>query len=197
MAFKMTGHSLKGFKQRAPKYTMERATDVPTAGGGTSEHTTFIHNKKGTETDYQTHTLPDGSTEVIKRKYNTEAGEDGSRLKSEKVMNPVVADRQQMRKFGKSGFNQKDIDPKIKLANIEENQQTAYNSGDDESAAKLGMEYDKLYAELKANGSLDAQVYGGGYSDDQKQTVSSDSTKTTKPKFGGGYGDDPNVKGGY
>jgi hypothetical protein len=64
----------------------------------------------------------------------------------------------------------------LTLPKIEALQERAYNQGDTAQANYWSKQYDQMHKQLVKDGKLNVK---------------------TKPKFGGGWSDNPNVKGGY
>ena len=189
MAFKMKGHALPGFKQR----------DVVNASNiGNLKIKSQSDDAARAEMSRLDGEIANATTTEARDSLNTLHTSAGLSLSNSFINNPNS--RKTIPK--PSGLPQKTGDnagednaddgtnylrPELSLGELEELEHAAYVAGDTAQAKYFGNQF----AEVKA------AMIKGGQMNTKKEGESSPTSGHQTLKFGGGYGDDPNVKGGY
>lgn len=191
MAFRMKGHSLPGFKQRdvvnasnIGKLKIKSQSD-DAARAEMSRLDGEIANATTTEARDSLNTLHTSAGLSLSNSFinnpnsrQTIPKPSGLPQKDKVVPNDATAD---VDANADDGTNY--LRPELSLGELEELEFAAYTAGDTAQAKYFGNQFAELKAAMEKAGKLNVK-------EDKRSS-------SIEPTFGGGYGDDPNVKGGY
>jgi hypothetical protein len=184
MAFKMRGHTLPGFKQK-DVLTASNVNNIKIKSQSDDAARAEMSRLDG---EIKNATTPEARDSLGNLHTAASLGLSSSFINNPNSRKPSGLQQSTGDNAGKDNEDgQADADdgtnylrPGPSLGELEELQFQAYTAGDTAKANYFGREFADLKAQLVKDGKMNTKDKG-----------------KSSPTFGGGYGDDPNVKGGY